>query len=271
MPFTPSHAAAVLPLVGRAGLVPAALVIGSMAPDLPYYLQLGTESSLTHSLVGVVTVDLLMALAVFAAWQALVAPASYAAGPAGLRARLAPPIPLAAHLRTPRAAAWVVASLVIGGLTHVVWDAFTHHDRWGTNAIPWLTEQHGRLEGYRWAQYASSGIGLAIVGLLLLRWWRQTAPARRSDAERPLPSHRAEPQLSARAAAAYWLAVLVTSAVAASAGVLSAVATDVGLRRGVFRALVWGGGAGLLALLLASLVVVTLARRRASAGDDPSS
>ncbi|MDQ7908342.1 DUF4184 family protein [Phytohabitans sp. ZYX-F-186] len=37
MPFTGSHPAAVLPLV-RWGLPPAALVIGSMVPDLPYYL-----------------------------------------------------------------------------------------------------------------------------------------------------------------------------------------------------------------------------------------
>ncbi|MEE2045837.1 DUF4184 family protein, partial [Nocardiopsis tropica] len=37
MPFTLSHVAAVLPLA-RTRLPPAALVVGSVVPDLPYYL-----------------------------------------------------------------------------------------------------------------------------------------------------------------------------------------------------------------------------------------
>lgn len=40
MPFTGSHPAAVLPLL-RWGLIPSALVIGSMSPDLGYFLPLG--------------------------------------------------------------------------------------------------------------------------------------------------------------------------------------------------------------------------------------
>jgi hypothetical protein len=30
------------------------------------------------------------------------------------------------------------APAVIGASTHVVWDAFTHHDRWGTELLPVL-------------------------------------------------------------------------------------------------------------------------------------
>ena len=41
MPFTGSHPAAVLPFL-RSGLPPSALVIGSMAPDFPYYFQIAT-------------------------------------------------------------------------------------------------------------------------------------------------------------------------------------------------------------------------------------
>lgn len=37
MPFTPSHVAAALPFL-RTPLIPAALVIGTMTPDLFYYL-----------------------------------------------------------------------------------------------------------------------------------------------------------------------------------------------------------------------------------------
>ncbi|MEI5672079.1 MULTISPECIES: DUF4184 family protein [unclassified Nocardioides] len=38
MPFTLVHPAAVLPLV-RTPLVPSALVLGSVAPDLPYFVS----------------------------------------------------------------------------------------------------------------------------------------------------------------------------------------------------------------------------------------
>ena len=58
MPFTPSHAAAVLPFL-RTPLPASALVAGSVAPDLPYYLP-GDLSWETHSALAVVTTDLLL-------------------------------------------------------------------------------------------------------------------------------------------------------------------------------------------------------------------
>ena len=46
MPFTVSHVAAVLPVVGRSGRLPAAaLVIGSMAPDYPWFLTRGRTAA----------------------------------------------------------------------------------------------------------------------------------------------------------------------------------------------------------------------------------
>ena len=54
MPFTVSHVAAVLPVVGRSGRLPAAaLVIGSMAPDYPWFLTRGRTARLSHSLLGI--------------------------------------------------------------------------------------------------------------------------------------------------------------------------------------------------------------------------
>jgi hypothetical protein len=50
MPFTISHAAAVLPL-SRTGLPLAALMIGSMSPDFAYFLPART-GLLSHSVPG---------------------------------------------------------------------------------------------------------------------------------------------------------------------------------------------------------------------------
>lgn len=78
MPFTLSHAAAVLPAVradgsGRARLVPAVLVAGSFAPDMTYYAASAVPGGMefgavTHSLPGVITVDVLIAWLLVGLW-----------------------------------------------------------------------------------------------------------------------------------------------------------------------------------------------------------
>nr|WP_262927810.1 DUF4184 family protein [Microbacterium sp. NIBRBAC000506063] len=40
--------------------------------------------------------------------------------------------------------ALVAVSLLLGVLSHIVWDAFTHEGRWGLALIPALDEQWGR-------------------------------------------------------------------------------------------------------------------------------
>ncbi len=49
MPFTPSHAVVALPFV-RTPLVPAAIAIGAMTPDLPLFVRgLPLHYGVTHS------------------------------------------------------------------------------------------------------------------------------------------------------------------------------------------------------------------------------
>lgn len=78
MPFTLSHAAAVLPAVrtdgtGRGPLVPAVLVAGSFAPDMTYYAASVVSGAMefgdvTHAGWGVFTVDVLIAWALVGLW-----------------------------------------------------------------------------------------------------------------------------------------------------------------------------------------------------------
>ena len=171
MPFTGSHPAAVLPLL-RLGLVPSALVIGSMAPDLPYYLPLSIDSAKTHSLFGVVGIDLLLGLVAYGVWRALVSPLATAVAPASMRARLPRRAPFGLS-GDPRPALLVAVSLIAGAATHVLWDEFTHVDRWGYRHLAWLAQQHGSLEGYRWAQYGSGVFGAALIALAVRRWWQE--------------------------------------------------------------------------------------------------
>lgn len=235
MPFTGSHPAAVLPLA-RGRLVPSALVLGSMVPDLPYFIPVPASATLTHSIPGAVTVDVLLGGAVFVLWHGVLARPAVAAAPPGLRARLGPRTlnGLATHAASAAAVVRVAVSLAVGALTHVVWDAFTHERRtWWS--IGWLAERHGGLSGYRWAQYTSSVVGAVCVGVWLWRWWRRTpAAAGRVPAVRPV------------AAVAVWASIVLAAAAAAFPGVLRALTADAGpdvLHAGFLTA-TRGGAAG---------------------------
>lgn len=158
MPFTLAHPAAVL-LLRRTPLPVAAMVAGSMSPDVPVYFKAyGRPYHLTHSALGVLTVDLALGLLGIAFWFAYLRDPVVDLMPALVRERIT------ARARYDRTQ-WMLAvpAVVLGSTSHVLWDLFTHHDRWGVRHLAWLHEQHGAHLGYKWAQFGSSVLGLAVV------------------------------------------------------------------------------------------------------------
>jgi len=260
VPFTASHVAAVLPLA-RAPLVASALVIGSMIPDLPYYLPVALSAEMTHSLPGVVSADLLLGLGAFLLWHGLLSRPLLASAPKAVRGRL-PAQDLAtlrARLSPPRRLLLVILSLSVGAVTHVFWDAFTHAGRWGTVHVPWLAAQQGVLPGYRWAQYASGLLGALVVLLWLVGWWRRT------DAVTPVAGVRPAVALLA------WVAALVGGTVGAVIGSIDPLTAPDGpdLPGAGFGAVTRGiAAATLVAFMLAASW--HLLRRRQQAGSRSS-
>ncbi|MEU4036810.1 DUF4184 family protein [Streptomyces collinus] len=191
MPFTLSHAAAVLPAVrrdggGRGRLVPSVLVAGSFAPDMPFYaasavpggMEFGT---VTHSFAGVAGVDVLIAWTLEALWlfvrEPLVAllPRHRQGPPAALLRCGAP----RARVRLVVLLRWYV-SAVLGALTHVVWDASTHHDRWGSRLVPGLARSRAGMPLYTWLQYGTSAVAAVVIAVFLvraLRWASAGGPS----------------------------------------------------------------------------------------------
>lgn len=175
MPFTLSHAAAVLPALRRTGrargpLVASALVLGSFAPDTLYFADtiapgLGPYGSFTHSLFGVVTADAVLTAVLAVCWLLLREPL-VALLPRGLRGRAYSFVRGEdwRRRRLPSLALWFYLSAAIGSLTHVTWDSFTHHDRWGTRMLP----DPGRplpldLPLYSYLQYGTSALAACAV------------------------------------------------------------------------------------------------------------
>jgi len=183
VPFTGSHPAAILPFL-RTPLPASALVIGSMAPDLPYYLPLDFPWR-THTALAVVTADLVLGILAWARWHALLAEPALRASPSALRSRLTG-VPLGLRPRLGRTRLLLAAlAVIVGAATHVGWDEFTHPRRWGTEHIPALDETWGLLPGYRWLQYASGLVGGAVLLVWLVGWWRRARPSPDPDPREP--------------------------------------------------------------------------------------
>src|SRR3954451_20463794 len=175
MPFTGSHPAAVIPLVGTP-LPASALVIGSMAPDFPYYLPLTTDSWPTHTASGVVGLDLLLGTLGWLLWHAVLSPPALAYAPAAVRGRLGRvPAGIGGRL-APSTLVLTVVGLVVGSATHVGWDEFTHKGRFGPDHIHALARDWGPMAGWHWAQYASGVFGASVICWSLATRWRRTPP-----------------------------------------------------------------------------------------------
>ncbi|MTE15580.1 DUF4184 family protein [Nocardia aurantiaca] len=161
MPFTLAHPAAVLPL--RRVLWFPGLVAGSLAPDVPYYLRIGVDGELTHALRGLPVDVLLGASLVMVAWA--------------LRRTVSRMIGKEITASRPGLVA-AATGLLIGGLTHLAWDALTHTD--GVAVRHWEVLREpviGPHRVYNVVGYLSSAGGMLLLAGCLIAWYRRARPA----------------------------------------------------------------------------------------------
>ena len=153
-----------------------------MVPDFGVFLPMRLPRAQTHSMLALVTFCLPVGLVTWWLFQLLVKPAWCAVLPERWRRRLraehAPARPL--NWR-----AWVMGAgaVVVGAVTHLTWDSFTHEAGRGVGMLPFLDDYYGpdlvghRLQLFRWLQHASSVLGLIAVGAAAWRWSRGSAGA----------------------------------------------------------------------------------------------
>lgn len=154
------------------------LVLGSIAPDLPYYIGRFDIASFAHTVTGAlfvgVPLSVLLAL-VLSRWQAVLAapmPQPHRSAVQSLQPPALDSIP---------ALAMFAAAAFAGALTHVVWDAFTHASGQAVRAFPLLRTEAVAIGGrtfylYNVLQHLSTALGLLVLVLAYRRWLR-TVPA----------------------------------------------------------------------------------------------
>ena len=182
MPWALSHAAAVLPLrrLSPQPLDFAALVIGSMTPDIGYYIDRFDLAYFAHTLPGSFVACLPTGVVMLVILYLFSRPVCYAL-PKPHRQSLLPLCPdFPAGL-----AHWaiILLSLLLGAWTHNFWDAFTHEHGWFVERIPWLQQPVMRITSttvqmFLLLQEFSTIAGFAIVIVVYWRWLRRQPPSR---------------------------------------------------------------------------------------------
>lgn len=168
MPITFAHPVAVLPFARHLPLT--ALVAGSIAPDVAYYLPVSLSGSTTHSVAGILWWDLLIGLGLILAFRLSADPAADLFG-----LTCSPPTASGSLLR---AVVTTPAAILLGATTHIVWDSVTqthgfaveHWDLLRTSVI----EPH---KTYNVVGYVSSVGATALLAWLLARRARRSFSA----------------------------------------------------------------------------------------------
>ena len=253
MPFTISHAAAVLPL-RKLRLPLAAMMIGSMAPDFPYFLPGDLSRTNTHDLEGIFLFCLPMGLAVWLLFVHLLERPSIELLPEPWRLR----IPHSDASFTFKSLALASLGIIVGALTHIAWDAFTHGDTPMTRLFPLLGEQAFSIRGRSVPVYFTLQVLSSLLGLIALAWW---ALRLRHDKPKTRAVHASRIPLSDRARVGILL-VMIAISVAAGLATYASI-THAPFERRVFHALIMGMTTGLLAWCVAAAAFARLLRQKA--------
>lgn len=251
MPFTISHAAAVLPLqrLTRHRVPLAAMMIGSMSPDFGYFVPFGIGRLSTHDFDGLFLWCWPVGLALWLLFVKVLERPTLEVLPSPWRERVPRSGPV-----TPRALLLASLGILIGAVTHIAWDSFTHWNTPVSQYFPGLGARLFRFHGhsvyvFMMLQYLSS-----VAGLLALAYWGYNlrhAP--------PRPTRYQTGFLTDRARVVSALAVIGTSGLVALVSFF-ATAGD-GLEYRVFELLINGMIAWLLAWC-AVAVTIQVAQRK---------
>lgn len=172
MPITFAHPVAVLPFV-KTRLIFSALVIGSMSPDFIYFFNAEPTGHFGHTTLGMVLFCLPISILFYLLFHSILKKPVVALLPKLDQCALSQwlnhrPIsgPFILNL---------VISILIGAVTHILWDGFTHGYGWAVVRWDWLSATVlstplGELKLFKLFQYSGHLLGSPLL-LITYGWW----------------------------------------------------------------------------------------------------
>lgn len=169
MPFTFAHPAIVLPLGRLSGqrLSLSGLVIGSMIPDFEGFLLVTDVKTYSHTWHGMFWLDLPLCLGIAFLFHVVIRDTLIDNLPVFFKKRFIGYRRLNWTRYFRQRYGWVLLSMFIGIVSHLLWDDFTHAHGFFVRHIP-LLEHWYYLAGKPYPVYKLLQFGTSIVGLLLV-------------------------------------------------------------------------------------------------------
>ena len=179
MPVTVSHPVFSVGFK-KFGFVLSALVVGSMMPDFEFFMRLSFGKNIGHTLAGIFLFCIPVGLVVLFLFHKLMKFPLLSLVPHNHQLRL---FPIARQFRflPLRNFLNIVFSLFVGSFSHLLADAFTHHDGFFVQHINLLSKPvvvlpQGTIRVYFLLQYVFSIVGALFLLYWYLRWYYKAEP-----------------------------------------------------------------------------------------------
>ena len=175
MPFTFSHPAIVLPLtfLPRQWFSLTGLVIGSLTPDFEYFLRMKVQSNYSHTLSGVFWFDLPLGILLAFIFHDIVRNKLFDSLPKILSSRFFAFKDFDWNKYFQKNWFVVIVSIIIGTLSHIFWDSFTHESGFFVQSIPSLKNKIDflgiQLPIFKILQHGSTIIGGLVIIYAILK------------------------------------------------------------------------------------------------------
>jgi hypothetical protein len=175
MPLTFSHPAIVLPLtfLPRKWYSLTGIVIGSLTPDFEYFLRMRIQSNYSHTIGGLFWFDLPIGILLAFIFHQFVRDSLFDNLPIILKSRLLKfkKFDWNNYFKNN----WIVVtiSVLIGAISHLFWDSFTHDHGYFVQTIPVLSNRVDlfgiTVPTFKIVQHSSTLVGGFVIAFALFK------------------------------------------------------------------------------------------------------
>ncbi len=174
MPFTFAHPAIVIPLSrGRFTLSLTALAAGSIVPDFEFFFQMKLGENLGHHWQGIFLFDLPVGVFICFLFHNLIRNTFIDCLPNWYRIRFTDAKNFDWNRYATKHIPSLLATLLLGILSHLLWDGFTHEDGLFVQWIPILNEN---VYGINIPLYSTLQVVCSVWGLWMVHRFIATMP-----------------------------------------------------------------------------------------------
>lgn len=193
MPFTASHTAIVLPLLKRRIFSVSGLLMGSMVPDFEFFIRMQAHVIYGHSFWPMFWLNIPTALLCISLYHLVVRNQLILNLPLFFRTRFQQFLNFdwISYFRSSYIK--VLYSILVGNLSHLLWDSFTHINGFVVTKIAFLNIEFWHIPFYHIMQY-----GFSLLGAIAI--WNFISK---------MPSYKLKGQFSTRKVFGYWLIVFL--------------------------------------------------------------